>query len=90
MSRATAARNGQQLWHYLPRLPRPVFFYAGVHFACMATWLVLWLLNSRDTLHLVLAGVFAALGLAHVAVECLRARRTGTSSIGLDKSQDHL
>ncbi|SFA72309.1 hypothetical protein SAMN05216266_10157 [Amycolatopsis marina] len=90
MNRVTAGTNGRQLWHYLPRLPRPVFFYAGVHFSCMAVWLVLWLLNSRDTLHLALAGVFAALGLAHVAVECVHARRRDAPIIGLDKSRDAL
>jgi hypothetical protein len=90
MGRATVGADGQRLWRYVPQLPRPVFFYAGVYFACTAIWFVLWLLNARDGIHLALAGVFTTLGLAHVLVECFRARRNDRGRIGLDKLQDDL
>lgn len=90
MGRVNAATSRQQLWRYLPRLPRLVFFYAGVYFACTSIWLVLWLLNSQGAVHLALAGVFAAVGLAHVAFECLRVRRRDHIVIGLDKSRNGL
>ncbi|WP_116046934.1 hypothetical protein [Amycolatopsis palatopharyngis] len=90
MGRVTAATNGRQLWRYLPRLPRLVFFCTGVYFACTAIWLVLWLLNARNGVHLTLAGIFATLGLAHLTVECLRVRRKDFRTIGLDKSRGAL
>lgn len=90
MVRATVGAGGQRLWRYFPQLPRPVFFYTGVYFACTAIWFVLWLLNERDIIHLALAGVFAALGVAHVLVECFRALRNERNRIGLDKSRNDL